>query len=222
MAKHFIEEWQLNLRGARLYSGRIDGDFGAATLAASQKLLPERVPAPVTTPVDAPTMKPVTMRRVILHWTAGADGVNEHEADSYHRLYGRDGTVYFGEHPIEANAGKKLVPGRYAAHTLNCNSGSIGVSLDAMAGAQERPFVAGGYPITARQLDAMARDVAGLCRTYGIAVTRQTVLTHAEVQPTLGIAQRQKWDITWLPGMTAPGDPVVVGDQLRAMIAAHL
>jgi len=48
------------------------------------------------------------------------------------------------------------------------------------------------------------------------------VLTHAEVQPTLGVRQRGKWDITWLPGMEAPGDPIDVGDVLRAKISAAL
>ena len=57
---------------------------------------------------------------------------------------------------------------------------------------------------------------------YGIPITRATVLTHAEVQPTLGVRQRGKWDITWLPGMSAPGDPIDLGDVLRARISAAL
>ncbi|MFN7881706.1 MAG: hypothetical protein ACK5PF_01635, partial [bacterium] len=52
--------------------------------------------------------------------------------------------------------------------------------------------------------------------------TRETVLTHAEVEPTLKIKQRGKWDITWLPDMKAPGDPVTVGDNLRAQITAAM
>lgn len=53
-------------------------------------------------------------------------------------------------------------------------------------------------------------------------MTRRTVLSHAEVQPTLGIRQRGKWDIAWLPGMAKPGDPVAVGDRLREQVAAAL
>ena len=45
-------------------------------------------------------------------------------------------------------------------------------------------------------------------------------MSHAEVQPTLKIAQRGKWDIIWLPGMTQPGDPVRVGDHIRGLIKA--
>ena len=157
------------------------------------------------------------LTRVHLHWTAGADGVNAEEKDHYHFIVGRDGGVTPGDLPPEANAAP--IRGAYAAHTLNANGGAIGVSLDAMADAVERPFSPGKYPITEAQLDAMARLVAGLCRKYGIPVTRKTVLTHAEVQPTLGIAQKQKWDITWLPGMDRPGDAVTVGDVLRAKIS---
>lgn len=161
------------------------------------------------------------MKRIILHWTAGADGVIADESRHYHFIVGRDGSIISGTHPVSANV-PPLRDGHYAAHTLNCNSYSIGVSLDAMAGAVERPFSAGRYPITERQVEAMAGLVASLCRTYSIPVTRRTVLTHAEVQPTLKIAQRGKWDITWLPGMTKPGDPVAVGDVLRARIMARI
>ena len=76
-----------------------------------------------------------------------------------------------------------------------------------MVGAVERPFNAGRYPITPAQVDALARLCADLCRDYTIPVTRKTVLTHAEVQPTLGITQRGKWDVSWLPGMGARGQP---------------
>ncbi|MDN3712110.1 hypothetical protein QWZ10_10465 [Paracoccus cavernae] len=40
------------------------------------------------------------MDGIILHWTAGADGVTPHEADSYNFLIGRDGTITPGSmHP---------------------------------------------------------------------------------------------------------------------------
>jgi hypothetical protein len=76
--------------------------------------------------------------------------------------------------------------------------------------------------MTAAQLDAMAEEVARLCIAHDIPVTRWSVLTHAEVQPTLGIAQRQKWDVLVLPGMARPGDPFEVGDRIRAMITAKV
>lgn len=60
--------------------------------------------------------------------------------------------------------------------------------------------------------------VAEYADTYDIEITRETVLTHAEVPITHGIAQPGKWDITWIPGMSKPGHPVKVGDKLRDMI----
>lgn len=156
------------------------------------------------------------MKRIHIHWTAGADGINQVEDDHYHFIVERDGTVVSGEHVPEDN----IPPlNNYAAHTYMANSYAIGVSLDAMAGAVERPFSAGNYPITEVQLESMASLVRHLAEKYGIPITRETVLTHAEVEPTLGIKQRWKWDITWLPGMDKPGDPVEVGDRIRAMIA---
>ncbi len=161
------------------------------------------------------------MERIIIHWSAGTHTVSALDRQHYHYIIDDDGDVHAGDHPVSANRGP-LVSGRYAAHTLNCNTGSIGVALAAMAGAVERPFSAGRYPITPAQVDALVALCADLCRTYDIPVSRRTVLTHAEVQPTLGITQRGKWDITWLPGMAGPGAPVAVGDMIRARILAEL
>lgn len=161
------------------------------------------------------------MQRLILHWSAGAHTASTLDLQHYHFVIDGQGRVHKGKHPVSANAGP-LKSGAYAAHTLNANTGSIGVALAAMAGAQERPFSAGKYPITPAQVDALAALCADLCRQYNIPVSRQTVLSHAEVQPTLGITQSGKWDITWLPGMSAPGNPVAVGDQIRALIVAKL
>lgn len=156
------------------------------------------------------------MKRIICHWTAGNHRASALELGRYHFIVEGDGVVVAGKFRPEDNLNPQ--PGRYAAHTLNCNTGSIGVSMAAMLNAQERPFRTGDAPITDRQLQAFVALVAELAARYRISITRQTILTHAEVQPTLGIKQRQKWDITWLPGMAAPADPVFVGDKLRRMI----
>lgn len=159
------------------------------------------------------------MQRIIIHWTGGPHQPTGLDLHHYHYVIDGAGKVHPGKFPVSANAGR-LVKGAYAAHTLNCNTGSIGVALAAMSGAAERPFRPGTAPVTGAQLTALA----GLCRElsarYGIAITPRTVLTHAEVQPTLGIAQRGKWDVTWLPGMAAPGPAVETGNRLRALITA--
>lgn len=159
------------------------------------------------------------MKRIIWHWTAGAYGVINMEADAYHFIINPDGSYVAGLDRPEDNI-PPLRPGAYAAHTLNLNSHSIGIAIDAMAGAQERPFKAGQHPITSSQVEALCQLTAKLCMKYGIPVSRQTTLSHAEVQPTLGVQQRNKWDIKWLPDMAAPGNPVAVGDKLRARVSA--
>lgn len=157
--------------------------------------------------------------RIVLHWTAGAEGVIALERRHYHAIIGQDGKTYLGNHRPEANG---VIRGQYAAHTRGLNTGSIGVALDAMAGAREVPFDAGSNPITGTMVDALCETVADMCETYSIPVTPWTVLTHAEVQGTLGVRQRNKWDITWLPGMDKPGDAVEVGNILRAKITEEL
>jgi N-acetyl-anhydromuramyl-L-alanine amidase AmpD len=112
--------------------------------------------------------------------------------------------------------------GNYAAHTRGLNTGSIGVALAAMAGAVEQPFSAGRYPILPVQLDAFIDLIAELSLTYKIPVTRRTILSHAEVAPTLGVWQRGKWDIAWLPGLTRVADPVQIGDRLRQMVVSKI
>ena len=154
------------------------------------------------------------MKAIVFHWTAGGAKASALDKQHYHYLVQQDGSTVAGDHVPEDNL--DISDGNYAAHTLSANTGRIGVALCGMLGAVERPFNAGRAPITAPQVEALCGLLAGLCRRYEIAVTRRSVLSHAEVQPTLGIKQRGKWDVAWLPGMAAPGDPVAVGDRIRA------
>lgn len=160
------------------------------------------------------------MKRIHMHWTAGGHTPNAVDLEHYHEVIDGNGKVHLGKFPIAAN--ERCVPGRYAEHTRLANTGAIGIAVAAMAGAREAPFSPGAYPITRAQVEALCARVAALAAQYGIPITRQTVLTHAEVQPTLKIRQNQKWDIRWLPGMKAPGDALAVGDHLRAMILAKM
>lgn len=165
------------------------------------------------------------MKRIILHWTAGGHKANKVDLRHYHFVVEGDGTVVNGNQPIEANA--RIHSPRdgstYAAHTGGLNTGSIGIALAGMRGAKERPFAAGPSPITQAQVEALCALAARLSVECGIPVTRETILSHAEVEPTLGVKQRGKWDITWLPGM--PGtvvDPIRIGDMLRARIMVEV
>lgn len=160
------------------------------------------------------------MKRIIIHWTGGTGTFNALDAEHYHFAIDWNGKVHEGKHRPEANL--DCTDGQYAAHTRRCNTGSIGIALCGMHEAVERPFDPGKYPINHRQIDALAELCADLCETYSIPLTPRTVLTHAEVQPTLGIRQRGKWDITWLPGARAPMKPVNAGNILRERIASEM
>ncbi|MEL6809016.1 MAG: peptidoglycan-binding domain-containing protein [Pseudomonadota bacterium] len=157
---------------------------------------------------------------IVGHWTAGAYGRNAVEERSYNLLIDQHGVEHPGQFEPETQANYAV--GRAASHTRHANTGRIGVAMDAMAGANERPFRRGSAPLTWPQVQGYVSCVATLCERFWIPVTRWSVLTHAEVQPTLGIAQRFKWDVTWLPDMSAPGDPIDVGDRLRDMIRAAM
>ena len=169
--------------------------------------------------VKADWMPPASMKRVIVHWTAGGYTANEVDRKAYHILVEADGKLVRGTHAIDDNV--STADGVYAAHTLNCNTGSIGVSACSMAGCVRSPFSPGRSPMREIQWRTMAEVAADLCRAYGIRVTLQTVLGHGEVETTLGIRQKDKWDpmvLPWAPEMTIRQ----VGTAFRTMVQNHL
>lgn len=188
---------------------RVDGIAGPITFASLDRVFP-------------PAARPIAsgLTRIIMHWTAGSHVVSALDREHYHFIIDGAGQVVPGRRAPEANISAS--DGDYAAHTRGANTGAIGVAVAGMLNAMERPFSPGSHPLREAQIDALVGLCASLCARYGIAVSPQTVLTHAEVQPTLGIAQRGKWDITWLPGMNQPGDPIAVGNILRGRILHHM
>ena len=158
------------------------------------------------------------VRGVVWHWTAGAKGFIEAERAVYNFLASNAGDVIDGNHSIASQVMYDWQNDVGASHTKNMNTGWIGISIDAMAGAQQRnPVVWGSNPMTWAGIDAMLAVTKEVCEEYNVPVSRWTTLSHAEVQPTLGVAQNQKWDMTLLPGDTnAFQDPVDIGDKLRA------
>lgn len=204
-------DYQARCKALGIDPGPVDGKWGPRTQDAVRLLMEKEG---VTRPEDV--FHPSGLHRIIGHWTAGAYGDIALERRAYHLLIDQHGRATPGEFMPEANADTS--DGRYAAHTRALNSGSIGVAMDAMADAREVPFRPGPAPITIPQLEGFVEQVADLCLTYRIPVSRWTVLTHAEVPHTLGVWQRNKWDITWLPEMAGTGDAVRIGDVLRNRI----
>lgn len=213
-----------------------DGLLGPRTLGAMLDAANRVTPAggavsPVSAPIEQPALDlsgPIPadwlpwagMARVIFHWTAGTNKAGTDDRKHYHLLIEGDGKLVRGIPSIALNDAP-LKPG-YAAHTASLNGDSIGIALCGMAGAKENPFDAGKYPITEHQWAMLAQVIAQLCRRYAINVSRKTVLSHAEVQETLGTKQKGKWDIARLPFDPAVKGAIAVGDKLRAAVAARV
>jgi hypothetical protein len=164
---------------------------------------------------------PMAIVRSITHWTAGGPRANEIDKKHYHKITNFDGTVVDGNEAIEDNI--VTSDGDYAAHTLNLNTGSAGFAMAGMHDANENPFEPGPYPITEVQFEAHCRMLAQFHSDYAILpITRQNCLTHAEVEPTLGVKQRGKWDITRLPFKPELRGAIPCGDYMRSRVNAYL
>lgn len=161
------------------------------------------------------------IKNIVVHWTAGGYKANSVDKKSYHFLIEGDGNIVYGDHKITDNI-PPLKTGKYAAHTKNLNSYTIGVSICSMAGSTESPLNYGSAPLKRNQWDKMIEVVAYLAKKYGVPVSDKTILTHSEVQPNLGIKQNNKWDITVLQWDPKTKGHRAVGDKMRAEIKAAM
>lgn len=196
----------------------VDGLYGKNTHAATVAQLPvtPAPPAPSDGLVPTAWMPAAKMIRIHVHWTAGNYKANATDVQHYHILVEGDGKLVKGTPSIKLN--ESPLKDGYAAHTANANGGAIGVSMCAMMNAKESPFDPGPAPLTKVQWDTMVKVVAELAANYKIAVTRTTVLTHAEVQANLGITQKGKWDVAILAFDQSFNTAPKVGDRMRSEI----
>lgn len=184
------------------------------TRSVPEPVLPNLAPLPR---LWLPTCK---MVGIVAHWSAGGYRASEADKEHYHVIVEGDGVYVRGDHPITDNV--STADDDYAAHTRGANTGRIGISCAAMAGAVESPFNPGKFPLTEIQWNRMAEAIGVMCKFYGIPVTPKTVLTHAEVQGTLGIQQAGKWDFTRLAFDPSVKGAKACGDRLRAQVSAAL
>lgn len=210
MNSYTVRDIQIRCAALGFDPGPIDGMMGPKTRAAQSAVLKER-----NTLFD-----PSGLHTVVWHWTAGAYGDIAMERKAYNAVVDQHGNVIDGDFRPEAQAW--YAPGRAASHTYMANSHRIGISMDCMAGAKDYPFSWGSAPMTWGHVDGMLDQTAQWCREFDIPVSKWTTLSHAEVQPTLGIRQKWKWDIQILPDMKNIDDPVKVGDRLREMLKERL
>jgi len=159
-------------------------------------------------------------KRTITHWTGGGGRANSTDKRHYHRITEHDGNVVKGNEKIEDNI--VTSDGDYAAHTRNLNTGSIGLAMAGMMDATEYPLNFGPAPITRTQFEAHCRLLAEIHTEYRIPVTPQTCLTHAEVEPTLGVKQRNKWDITVLQFEPTIRGAIPIGDYMRERVKFYM
>jgi hypothetical protein len=165
-------------------------------------------------------MPKATLTRVHAHWTAGNWKSSPDDRTHYHFVIDGDGSLHRGVN-VQGNSTTNR-KGKWAYHTLNANTGAIGISVACMANAVESPFNPGRFPMTKVQWDKMILAIADLCEAYNIPVTPKTVLSHAEVQSNLGIKQRGKWDFTRLAFDPTIKGAKACGDKMRREVTAAL
>lgn len=159
--------------------------------------------------------------RSITHWTGGAGMASTLDRKHYHSITQADGSIVPGKEEVDDNI--VTSDGDYAAHTLRLNTGSAGFAMAGMAGAVESPFDPGPYPINERQFEAHCRMLAKFHSDRGILpISDRNCITHAEVEPNLGVKQRGKWDLTRLPFKPGLVGAKAVGDYMRQRVNAYL
>lgn len=171
------------------------------------------------------------IHRIFLHWTAGHYGHNE---EAYHICIDRDGAVY-------VNCKSFL---SFKAHTLNHNTGAIGIALlcgcdahcwapagkdaslldtayenDHMARTDCAVIDYGDEPPTRMQIEVMAKLVALLCWELRLDIDEDTVMTHCEIAfvDDYGPGDGDpdmRWDLWFLPEPNTLGGALYPGGLL--------
>lgn len=137
------------------------------------------------------------MKRVIIHWTAGANKPNATDLQHYHYIVDSEGKIYAGKYKPEDN--ENCTDGRYAQHTGGGNTGSVGVSMSGMCGFTSSRNL-GKYPLTKKQCESTFKLCAELCKKYNIPVTKSNVMTHYEFGKSHpNTSSAGKIDIIYLP-----------------------
>ena len=153
---------------------------------------------------------------IVWHWTASHHEVTADDLAHYNDVHDFEGNSYDGAAPAMHQVNYDWRRGIGVSHTKNMNSGFIGQSVAAMAGAEGWPSLKwGNSPLTWEGIDAMLARSAEYCEDFNIPVSPWSTLSHAEVEPTLGVKQRNKWDYMVLPGMEKVTSARECGDILR-------
>jgi hypothetical protein len=157
--------------------------------------------------------------RICIHWTAGGHFPNAVDFQHYHFVVDALGNIHKGRFTPEANVprnGQHLSDKEaYARHCGGGNSFAIGI---AACGREA------GHPqaLTQTSVEALCKQVAVLCKHYGIPINEASVYTHYEFgQLHPSTSSRGKIDITnlaWMPRL----QPADIGDYLRGKVQWYL
>lgn len=160
------------------------------------------------------------MKRIIIHWTAGAYQPNTTDFEHYHYLINGQGLVIEGKYKPEDNL--NCSDGKYAAHTGGGNTGSIGVAMCGMLNYSSLKGISSTkYPLTKAQCERCFKLIAELSEKYDIPITNQTVMTHYEFgQRNPKTSSFGKIDITCLPPYIVSSDKV--GEFIRSKARWYL
>lgn len=145
---------------------------------------------------------PSGITRVHWHWAASTYNVTWDVRRHYNDVFDEKGNEFDGGAPAQQQAA--YIPYKVGvSHTLNGNTGAIGLSCAGMAGATVNWGAStvdmGKYPLTWEAIDAMLKKTVEYCRAFDIKPSPWTTITHSEVQTNIGIRQNNKWDIRVLP-----------------------
>ena len=152
------------------------------------------------------------MKKIVIHWSAGAYKTNMTDMQHYHYLIEDDGKIVNGIYKPEANL--NCQDGVYAAHCGGGNTGAIGVALCGMAGYKS-PQNVGKYPLKQIQFERAYKLTAELCKKYALNINPITVMTHYEFgKRNPQTSSAGKIDINFIP-YNPTLKPDEVGDFIR-------
>lgn len=161
-------------------------------------------------------IQPGEVERLILHWSGGGAYPGEADHRAYHLSIDQSLGLHRGKFTPDDNV--NTADRIYAAHTLHSNTKAFGLDLCGMGGAKESPLDFGPTPINEAQFKVSALVAAYVLRAAALPVAPHTALSHAEVEKTLGIRQKGKWDISVLPWRSDIRGARAVGDYWRSLV----
>lgn len=141
----------------------------------------------------------ISLNKICLHWTAGANTPCQVDLEAYHFCIDNLGRIYKGKYSPEDNI--DCYDGKYAKHCGGGNTGCIGLSVCGMAGFDLKNKKT-KYPLTQKQIETLCCLAGYLSNLYGIPISKNFVFTHYEFDRRQKKKQG-KTDITFLPYIPA-------------------